>query len=270
MNVWRFYINIAGLSLLLSLAAFGSVFAQANTESVIEMRNAFQQLNYAAAKKAGEQALQSWQHLTPQQVIEVHQVLGVIAYSEGDFFESKAQFEQALSLEPNLKLDSLYVSPKIHQFLAELKNNLAMGNGHNYVSQRYLVVPDPRPQAALRSLLIPGLGQMYKNQKSQGRILMAAAGAGLVATAALHLRREKARENYLSAATIAKAEATYRRYNTLNRARNLSAVLTSGIWIYSFFDALTSLPEQPRPAVGGVPLPETGTVAVGLSWQISF
>ncbi|MDZ7410000.1 MAG: DUF5683 domain-containing protein [candidate division KSB1 bacterium] len=263
-------IFLAPLSLWLSLTADSAMFAQTNTQAVSEMRNAFQQLNYAAAKKAGERALQHWQRLTPQQVIEVHQVLAVIAYSEGDFFEAKSQFEQALSLAPDLKLDSLYVSPKIHQFLDQLKANLALGNGHSSGTIRYLVIPDVRPQAALRSLVLPGLGQLHKNQTSKGRLLMAGAGAGVVLTAALHLRREKARENYLSAATIAKAETTYRRYNTLNRARNLSALLTSGIWVYSFFDALASPAAQPPPAVSLLPLPTTGKIVAGLSWQVSF
>jgi len=269
MNVRPCHILVATLFLWFSLSASSSVSAQTSTPAVTEMRNAFQQLNYTAAKKAGEQALQHWQRLTPQQAIEVHQVLGVIAYSEGDFFEAKSQFEQALSLEPDLKLDSLYVSPKIHQFLDQLKANLAMGNGHSSGTLRYLVIPDLRPQAALRSLLLPGLGQFHKNQKSKGRALMAGAGAGVVLTGALHLRREKARENYLSASTIAKAEATYRRYNTLNRARNLSALLTSGLWLYSFFDALTSPAAQPPP-VGLLPLPATGKVVAGLSWQVRF
>lgn len=269
MNVRPCQILVAALSLWFSLTASSSVLAQTNTQAVTDMRNAFQQLHYTAAKKAGEQALQHWQRLTPQQVIEVHQVLGVIAYSEGDFFEAKSQFEQALSLEPDLKLDSLYVSPKIHQFLDQLKANLAMGNGHSSGASRYLVIPDLRPQAALRSLLLPGLGQLHKNQKSKGRVLMAGAGASVVLTGALHLRREKARENYLSASTIAKAEATYRRYNTLNRARNLSALLTSGLWLYSFFDALTSPAAQPPP-VSLLPLTATGKVVAGLSWQVRF
>ncbi len=235
-----------------------------------EMRLTFQQLNYIAAKSAGERALLDWRKLSPQNVVEVHQVLGIIAYSEGSFFEAKAQFEAALSLDPALRLDSLYVSPKIQQFLQEVKENLAAGNGHARTNVRYLIVPDPRPQAALRSLLFPGLGQIEKQQRGKGRALMIAAGAGLIATGALHLRRGAARENYLSAQTIARSVSTYNRYNLLNRARNGAALLTAGVWLYSFFDALTLRPNPPQPRVSLMPSANDAHFAPALSWQISF
>jgi len=235
-----------------------------------EMRTAFQQLNYIAAKSAGERALRDWRQLAPQNVIEIHQVLGIIAYSEGSFFEAKAQFEAALSLEPNLRLDSLYVSPKIQQFLREVKENLATNNGHNREQMRYLVIPDPRPTAALRSLLFPGLGQMQKQQHKKARFMMIAAGAGLIATGALHLRREAARKNYLSAQTVSRAVSTYNRYNTLTRARNGASLLTAGIWLYSFFDALTLMPNQPQPRVGFMPSADGASFLPALSLQVSF
>mgnify|MGYP001598836878 CR=1 FL=1 len=246
------------------------VWAQSLDTPFAEMRLAFQQLNYIAAKTAGERALLEWRALSPQNVVEIHQVLGIIAYSEGSFFDAKAQFEAALSLNPTLRLDSLYVSPKIQQFLQEVKDNLPAGNGHARTDMRYLIVPDPRPQAALRSLLFPGLGQMAKEQKKKGRAMMVAAGAGLIATGALHLRREAAHKNYLSAQTIARAVSTYSRYNMLNRARNGAALLTSGIWLYSFFDALTLMPNQPQPRVSLMPSTDGAHLVPALSWQVSF
>ncbi len=242
-----------------------------NAETPLEeMRLAFQQLNYMAAKTAGERALREWRQLAPKSVIEIHQVLGIIAFSEGSFFEAKSQFEAALSLDPGLRLDSLYVSPKIQQFLSEVKENLSAQNGHKHESLRYLIAPDPRPQAALRSLLLPGLGQIQKQQTRKGRVLMVTAGAGLIATGALHFRREAARKNYLSAQTVSRAVSTYNRYNMLNRARNGAALLTTGIWLYSFFDALTLMPSQPQPRIGLIPAAEGASLVPALSWQISF
>lgn len=246
------------------------LWAQAGDTPFAEMRIAFQQLNYIAAKNAGERALQEWRKLSPQNVVEVHQVLGIIAYSEGSFFDAKAQFEAALSLDPGLRLDSLYVSPKIQQFLREVKENLGANNGHAAQDMRYLIVPDPRPRAALRSLLFPGLGQMAKHEKSKGRALMIAAGASVIATGALHLRREAARENYLAAQTISRAVSTYNRYNMLNRARNGAALLTTGIWLYSFFDALALTPNQPQPRLSIVPSADGTRPLPTLSWQITF
>lgn len=253
-------------------AQFAAVAALAQKPelSFAEMRAAFQQLNYAAAKTAGESALRDWRRLSPQNVVEIHQVLGIIAYSEGSFFEAKTQFEAALSLDPNLRLDSLYVSPKIQQFLREVRDHLSANNGLSRGSTRYLIAPDPRPQAALRSLLFPGLGQIQKEQHGKGRLMIAAAGAGLLATGVLHLRRESARENYLSAQTVARTTAMYNRYNFFNRARNGAALLTTGVWLYSFFDALTRMPNQPQPRIGFLPSAEGMAIVPALSWQVTF
>ena len=256
--------------LLLAAVAALSVRAQGSDAEVDRMRLSFQQLNYQAAREAGERALLTWQKLTPQDLIDVHRVLGIIAYSEGNFFEAKAQFEQALSLEPSLTLDSLYVSPKIQQFLLEVKHNFSTSNGHSNLDLRYLVLPDPRPQAALRSLLLPGAGQRFKNQHSKGWLLTAAAGLGILTTAALHLRKESAKENYFSAKSIAKAQSTYSRYNNLNRARNVAAFATGIVWSYAFFDALIAAPGSPQHH----PNPPQGFNAegavIGLSWQIEL
>lgn len=262
--------QIRNFAKTLFLLAAVTAHAQKQDLPFEEMRLAFQQLNYAAAKIAGEQALRDWRRLSPQNVVEIHQVLGIIAYSEGSFFEAKAQFEAALSLEPNLRLDSLYVSPKIQQFLREVREHAFENNGHTRAGVRYLLAPDPRPHAALRSLLLPGLGQIQKQQHGKGRLMIAAAGAGLLATGVLHLRRESARRNYLSAQTVARAASTYDRYNFFNRARNGAALLTTGVWIYSFFDALTLMPNQPQPRLGFMPSAEGAALVPALSWQVSF
>ncbi len=246
------------------------LFAQSSEATLAEMRLAFQQLNYMAAKACGEKALQNWQKLAPQNLIEVYRVLGIIAYTEGDFFEAKKYFEAALSLDADLKLDSLYISPKIQKFLREVKENLTAHNGHAPVALRYVAVPDSRPAAAMRTLLFPGLGQLQKHQPRKARVMMIAASAGLATTGVLYFRREAARESYLSATTIARAATTYKRYNLFNRARNGAAVATAGIWLYSFFDALLAAPNQPAARLGLAPAIGGGEFAPLLGVQVHF
>ena len=257
------------IALAVCLAAL-PLLAQSPDDAFAEMRLAFQQLNYIAARTAGEKALQDWQKLAPAHLIEVYQVMGIIAYTEGNFFEAKTHFEAALSLQPDLRLDSMYVSPKIQQFLREVQENLSGNNGHAAAAVRYVIAPDARPQAALRSLLFPGLGQLQKHQPRKARFMMIAAGAGLAATGVLHFRREAARESYLSATTIAKAISTYKRYNLFNRARNGAALVTAGIWTYSFFDALLASPNQPGPGLSFVPSVQNGEFAPLVSWRFQF
>jgi len=257
------------LTLGFCLAAL-PIWAQSQEENLAAMRLAFQQLNYMAAHSAGEKVLQNWQKLLPGQLIEVYQVLGVIAYTEGDFFKAKEYFESALSLAPDLKLDSLYISPKIQQFLQEVRENFAKNNGQSATALRYVVVPDPRPRAAWHSLLVPGLGQLQKHQPGKARLMMITAGAGILGTAVLHVRREDARASYLAANTISKASSAYRRYNLLNRARSGAALFTAGVWLYSFFDALSAPPPQPALRLGYAPVSGGGKFVPLLSYQFNF
>ena len=258
-------------SIIIFLFGFISVHqsvAQSESVAIDEMYLAFQKFNYVDAKQAGQRALQAWQKLTPTNLIEVHKILAIIAYSEGDFFTAKAQFEQALSLRPDLALDSLYVSPKIQHFLNEVKTSLIQSNGPQKLSRHYLMIPDSRSKAALRSLVFPGLGQIYKNERKKARFIIVAAGVGIAATTALQIRRNSARKNYLAARSISKAQTTYKRFNDLNRVRNFSALATSAVWIYSFFDALIGLPAQPTPIFSHTPTLANDDIAIGLSWQI--
>ena len=167
-------------------------------------------------------------------------------------------------------LDSLYVSPKILHFLRQVRTHFISANGQSQVDLRYLIVPDSRPQAALRPLLMPGAGQRYKNQHTKGWLLTTAAGLGLATTLALHFRRKSAQENYLSAKSITKAKTTYKRYNSLNRARNLSATFTGLVWAYAFFDALITLPTEPKPVLRNVDVSGEIRRVPSLVWQIDF
>ena len=106
---------------------------------------------------------------------------------------------------------------------------------------RYVLVEDLRAAAAMRSLALPGWGQLYKGENTKGWILLGVWGMAASGTVLAHIIRKQAEDDYL-AATEALPEQEildrFDRFNTWHKARNNLALATAGLWAYSYLDAL--------------------------------
>ncbi len=215
-----------------------------------QMIQAFHHLDYQAAEKIGKQIIDDYQSYTPLELLETHKILGVIAYQDGNLSEANSQFEQALSIDRTAHLDSVYVSPKIIQFFNELKSNYDLrqksGEIDKTIHNRYVVQPDPRPAATLRSMILPGWGQLYKNDKRKGYVLVSSTATATLATVLFHFMQKNAHDEYLKATDIETIKQKYDNYNLFYKLRNNTALLAGGIWLYAFFDALLVAPKPER------------------------
>jgi hypothetical protein len=212
------------------------------------MIQAFRQLDYETARTIGTEIELDFKSYTPIELLETHKILGVIAYQDGNLSQANVQFEQALSIDRTARLDSVYVSPKIIQFFDELKasynSRTKASETEKSIQYRYLLQHDPRPAAALRSMIVPGWGQLYKNDQSKGFILVGATAAVTLATVVFHFLQEDAHDQYLKATDQNAIEQKYDKYNTFYKLRNNTALLGGAIWLYAFFDALLTEPKE--------------------------
>ncbi|MFZ5516693.1 MAG: hypothetical protein ACOY90_08650 [Candidatus Zhuqueibacterota bacterium] len=247
---------------LFSIASIG--LSQSRQSPYDQLLRAYQQLDYQTAKALGQKITSDYASHSLYQLAETHKILGVIAYSEGDMDVAKNQFESALSIDDNAQLDSVYVSPKIIQFFNEQKLRYIQSTPENASNTaqppRYILIRDPRPAAALRSLALPGWGQLYKKEKRKGYSLAGAAGLSIFGTGMLHILQNNAHDAYLEATDPSDIESRYDRYNALYKWRNGLALCTAGIWLYSFFDALIAK-SDPRdlPGVSAVKIEPAGS-----------
>lgn len=225
-----------------------SLHAQVQPSLVQQMILAFQQLDYGTAQKIGTQIISDFRKYSPMDLLEAHKILGVIAYHNGRIADANAQFEQALSIDRTANLDSVYVSPKIIQYFEELKANYnskqTTAATERPASYRYLIQPDPRPLATLRSMAFPGWGQLYKNDRTKGYILFTASAILILSTATFHFLQQDAHDQYLSAIDERAIQDKYDHYNLFFKLRNNAALIYGGVWLYSFFDALLSEPKE--------------------------
>ncbi|MDZ7265510.1 MAG: DUF5683 domain-containing protein [candidate division KSB1 bacterium] len=213
-----------------------------------QLMQAFQQLDYKLAEKIGREIVANYTAYTPIELLETHKILGVIAFIDGYLPEARVQFEQALSIDRSTQLDSVIVSPKIIQFFNDLKSKYVYvpkpTAGESLENYRYLLVPDPRPGATWRSLLLPGWGQFYKRDLPKGYIVATAAAAAALTTGVFHWLQRDAHAQYLDATEPNQIEVRYKRYNDFYRIRNNAALITGGVWLYAFLDALLCEPNK--------------------------
>ena len=229
-----------GMFLVLALA--GKAHSQTPEEQILlEVENAYRQLNYSEAEKKARAALEEYQRFDVDELTELHKILGIIYYSENRTVEAKSHFQSALDLTPDLTLDSLLVSPKILRFFNTVKAEWqakAQQPGSETATLRYVRVQDPRADASLRSMLLPGWGQVYKGERKKGHLLMAAWGVGVVGSITAHIARNNARDAYRAETDPEQIESRYQTYNDYHKLRNGFLLFSAGVWLYSYFDAL--------------------------------
>lgn len=219
-----------------------AVWAQEQDEPdtvIQEIRTSYRELEYEQAEQTAREMLSEYQQLTIDQLVEVHRLLGLIEISQNDRAAARRHFEAALSLNPNLTLDPTLVSPKIIDFFREVRRSYlaeAARSVSDSVAVHYRLIPDPRPEAALRSALLPGWGQLYKGEAGKGRILMGIWGVsagGAVLAHILGRAAENPQENNLE---FLGEEATSAEW--WKDARNGFLVTAAGTWLFSYLDAL--------------------------------
>ncbi|MEX0821767.1 MAG: hypothetical protein WD021_06445 [Rhodothermales bacterium] len=231
--------------LLLAALAVPVVYAQDAGDMVADIDRAYRQLKYEEAEALAVRALGRYPDFTIQELSDIHVYLALIAYSRGDIDQAGSHFMSALQLSPDLRLDPVLVPPKIQEFVEDLRRDAVAGEVDAYgPAVRYVLIRDPRVDAALRSALIPGWGQLHKGHTVKG---LAFAGAFVTAASAAVLaqsRRVDARRRYDSAPTRQSAEGHYDTYADWGRTRNVFVAASALIWGVGYVDALLTPPAR--------------------------
>lgn len=234
-------ILVLGFSVL-SLVLAPPAFAQLDTETaglLDAMRDAYERLDYDTAERRAREALDRFDGLSADQLVEIHTTLALILYGRNEPLEARTQFEAALSLDPTLELDPVLVSPKTLDFFEEVKANASVNAPVVREPEiRYVRVRDLRPAATLRSLALPGWGQLYKGDSAKGWVLIGLWSTTAAATVTAHVLRAQAETDYLDATEPAAIAASYDTFNAWHQRRTALALGAAAVWTYAAIDAL--------------------------------
>ena len=230
--------------LMLIAALFQPVFAQQNNRQILEdIRNAYEGLDFAVAEARITAALAEYEQFTPTELSEIHVIYALIYFARNELPAVESHLAQALQLNPSLTLDTLETPPQVLDLFSSIKQQENDPVATTPAEIRYLIVQDPRPAAVMRSMLVPGWGQLYKEERKKGWLLVGLWGATAGGTLIAHANRSRTEKRYLASETQAQAASRYRPFDTWHKIRNNLFMAAAGIWVYSYIDAL--LPSQP-------------------------
>lgn len=216
---------------------FGQISA---TEVLRDIRSAYERADLDMAEQRIAEAMAQYEQFSAVDLAQVHEFSALVNYVKGDATEAEKQLGLALQLNPSLELDSILAPPGLVQIAEQLKTALQESGqiAEEEPEVRYLVLADPRPSAAMRSMLVPGWGQVYKGDRKKGYRMLGAWGLTAGGTLTAHILRKSAENKYLDATTLAGAQSLYDDFNRWHQVRNNLFLAAAGVWVYSYLDAL--------------------------------
>ena len=217
---------------------------QTATEVIRDIKSAYENLDLNVAEARIEAALENFDRFSPVQLSEIYTISALVHFSRGDQERTIEQLDLALQIYPGLVLNTRETPPRVLALLDELQT--ARSSLQEPEEElRYIILHDPRPAAVIRSMLVPGWGQLYKKQQRKGIVLMSAWGTTAVGTLVAHAKRNNAEDFYLDATNLAEVNDRYPAFNRWHKARNNLFLAASAIWVYSYVDALLQNPAPP-------------------------
>ncbi|UCE18063.1 MAG: tetratricopeptide repeat protein [Gemmatimonadota bacterium] len=237
------------LPIFLMIVIWCPVHCQEETrESIDKIIEAYTQFQFTDVITLAHQALTTDPPPSEEIRVQIYTYLGFAYTALGENDKAKENFEEALTLDPSLTLDPIYVSPKIIAIFSEAK--AAVETSQEKIEREPVqpfpisITKDKRSGGAWRSLLVPGWGQLYKGQKQKALAIFTVHTINLGATLYLHLKMEDAHDEYRRARDPVTIEATYDRYNSYHKKRNYLLIFTALVWISSHIDAAVSQPKS--------------------------
>jgi hypothetical protein len=232
-----------------SFCGFVAPAAAQSPDSLMQgIREAYRQLSYTVAEERAMAALSTYDRFNNSQLVEIHVTLGLINYAQNELDNARRQFQNALALQPDLVLDPVLVSPVIREFFDQIKSEMpgpVQPQDLPPPSIRYVQLVDVQTGAALRSLVLPGWGQLYKEQQTKGWVLIGLWGVTASGAVVSGIIQHDAHNDLEEGASgqLPDLQDRYDRWRYIHRGFFYSA---AAVWLYSYLDALLDRPSIPQ------------------------
>ncbi len=224
---------------LLGIFFFRDAHAQTQDYGVFQLRYLYNQIKFEQVISSGKQLLQNQEQISAAHLQEIHKYLALAYFNTGEQDSSRAHFYTLLSLNPEFEPDPVQTSPKILDFFHTIKNAFSSDQKQKTAVPytEYVFLPDIRLQAAVRSAVLPGWGQVYKMQKKRGLVLGSLFLSSAAATSLTYVLEKNRRTAYRDERDPQIVTAKYDDYNSMSKTRQFLQYVTAGIWLTTVFDA---------------------------------
>jgi hypothetical protein len=178
--------------------------------------------------------------------IPYHVLLGFVyvARDQNDF--AYREFSQVIAINPAYDLDPVTTSPKIMEVFRKAKTDY-MDMVMSQPAVYRMPQADVRLAASARSLVLPGWGQFYKEQRIKGTVFIAAQILSVAALAVMQSEVNRRHDDYLRVREYNSpvVDDRYQEYRRAYRMRNAVGYVALGVYILNYLDALYT-PVTPR------------------------
>ncbi len=225
-----------------------SVSAQ---DSLSVMKKKFDQFKYVDVIAMANKLLLKKVPFSKADILEIYKLKGISHYSLSEDDAAKKSFIEILRIDTSYTLDSSKISPKIISFYRQVKQNYIQQQKEIeantvvridtvYVSKIEFDIEHERKlkNAVARSLIIPGLGQLYLESNFKSILLTVLGSASLVSSVYYSIKTEDKEKAYLVETDPDMIQSRYNEYNSSYKKRNISLITFGVLWVYSQLDLL--------------------------------
>jgi len=156
--------------------------------------------------------------------------------------EAKAQFITLLKKKEGFSLNPEFVSPKIIEVFKEAEKMVKEPGTEKFITIKKQ--PPGLTKCLVKSSLLPGWGQLAREENKKGSLLIGAFSVSMAALSLSHLACLSARNSYMNAVTKSDIEYQYSRYNFTYKTRYIMMEISLCVWLYSLTDIFLTEPKE--------------------------
>ncbi|OGU62949.1 MAG: hypothetical protein A2V66_10115 [Ignavibacteria bacterium RBG_13_36_8] len=217
--------------------------------TINKIEKKFQAFEYDSVIVLANTILSTDQNLLQEKAIDILIMKAVSQYSLSRNSEARKSFVEVLKLNGNFELNPATISPKIIDFFNSIKQEFGditkpKTEGTKIDSTRFAnpppitIAPTLLKNTIMRSMVLPGWGHLYLDQKTKGWILTSAGMAVAVSMVYFIFDANSKEKDYLNEVAPALIQQKYDSYNTSYKIRNALIISYVAIWLYSQIDIL--------------------------------
>ena len=221
-------------------------YAQVSTNLSTKVESLYNQGQYQKVIEVSDSALRTSQNLPDSVLVKLYtyQAFSYVALDKKE--QAINTFHYLLIINPQLDLDPKFVSPKIIEVFEEsrrLKGDTIKLKQSEYVPIEDIIKNQSNQtirNRRMRSLLYPGLGQLYQNKKVKGYLFLTGETISLVGLVTSYFLTKSAHQKYLNNRDVNQMDKLYNNYTLWYKVRVGFTISSVGIWLLNYIDATIS------------------------------
>lgn len=220
------------------------IYSQIPTDAVWEIESLYYHSSYQNVIEKIDKIFQSQKDIPDSVLIKLYtyQAFSYVALDKKE--QALNAFRYLLILNPDQELDPRFVSPKIIEIFEESKR--IKGDSIRLMPPPF--VPIDRTallkKSAVRSLMYPGLGQLYNGNKTKGYLFLSLETVSIIGLVVSHFLVNSTHRKYLDADEQNEIDKRYKDYSFWYKVRISFTVSSASIWLLNYIDA--TLSDSPR------------------------